>query len=94
MPRKQNTKVSLNPAPRKDWEKSFKKMARNGDDKPLITDIFKDEKIVSGNAKPKRKSQSKKRISKKVKSLKGIIKLAKDYDYKKEYTDYLIKKYK
>ncbi|MDI1356074.1 MAG: AbrB/MazE/SpoVT family DNA-binding domain-containing protein [bacterium] len=30
-------------AARKGWEKSFKKMHQNGDDKPLMTDVFKDE---------------------------------------------------
>lgn len=30
-------------APRKGWEKSFKKMHDNGDDKLLIPDIFEDE---------------------------------------------------
>lgn len=29
-----------------------------------------------------------------VKSLSGVIKLNKDFDYKKEYTDYLLEKYK
>lgn len=29
--------------PRKDWEKSFKQMHENGDDKLLIDDIFEDE---------------------------------------------------
>lgn len=29
--------------PRKDWEKAFKKMAENGDDKLLIDDVFEDE---------------------------------------------------
>ena len=29
--------------PRKGWEKSFKKMAKNYDDKLLMPDIFKDE---------------------------------------------------
>ena len=29
--------------PRKDWEKSFKLMHTNGDDKLLIDDIFEDE---------------------------------------------------
>jgi antitoxin MazE len=28
---------------RKGWEKAFKKMHENGDDKSLITDVFKDE---------------------------------------------------
>ena len=28
---------------RKDWEKSFKKMHENGDDKSLMTDVFEDE---------------------------------------------------
>ncbi len=30
-------------SPRKGWEKSFKKMHKNGDDKLLMPDIFKDE---------------------------------------------------
>ncbi|MDQ6763778.1 MAG: AbrB/MazE/SpoVT family DNA-binding domain-containing protein [Bacteroidota bacterium] len=29
--------------PRKDWEKSFKKMHKNADDNLLIDDIFQDE---------------------------------------------------
>ena len=29
--------------PRKDWEKSFKKMRKNGDDQLLIDDLFDDE---------------------------------------------------
>lgn len=29
--------------PRKDWEKSFKKMHQNGDDNLLINDFFEDE---------------------------------------------------
>ncbi|HAD35030.1 MAG TPA: MazF family transcriptional regulator [Chitinophagaceae bacterium] len=29
--------------PRKDWEKSFKKMHENGDDQLLMNDIFEDE---------------------------------------------------
>jgi len=29
--------------PRKGWEKSFKRMHENGDDKPLMSDIFNDE---------------------------------------------------
>jgi antitoxin MazE len=28
---------------RKDWDKAFKKMNENGDDKPLIQDVFDDE---------------------------------------------------
>ena len=31
--------------PRKNWEKSFKKMHQNGDDKLLIDDVFNDEKF-------------------------------------------------
>jgi antitoxin MazE len=31
------------PVPRKGWEKAFKKMHENGDDKPLMSDIFEDE---------------------------------------------------
>jgi antitoxin MazE len=30
-------------SPRKGWEKAFKRMHENGDDKPIITDIFTDE---------------------------------------------------
>ncbi len=30
-------------SPRKGWEKSFKRMHENGDDKPLMADIFEDE---------------------------------------------------
>jgi antitoxin MazE len=29
--------------PRKGWENAFKKMHENGDDKPIMTDIFDDE---------------------------------------------------
>ncbi len=29
--------------PRKGWEKAFKKMHDNGDDKPLMNDVFEDE---------------------------------------------------
>lgn len=29
--------------PRKDWEKSFKKMHKNGDDQLLMDDVFDDE---------------------------------------------------
>lgn len=29
--------------PRENWEKAFKKMAENGDDKLLIDDVFDDE---------------------------------------------------
>ena len=29
--------------PRKGWEKSFKKMHRNGDDQLLMNDVFEDE---------------------------------------------------
>lgn len=31
--------------PRKDWEKSFKKMHENGDDQLLLPDLFEDENI-------------------------------------------------
>ncbi len=30
-------------SPRKGWEKSFKKMHKNGDDKSLMADVFDDE---------------------------------------------------
>lgn len=29
--------------PRKGWEKAYKKMHNNGDDKPLMADFFEDE---------------------------------------------------
>ncbi|MEO5912582.1 MAG: AbrB/MazE/SpoVT family DNA-binding domain-containing protein, partial [Pelobium sp.] len=32
-------------SPRKGWDKSFKKMHENGDDKLLMPDVFKDEKF-------------------------------------------------
>ena len=32
-------------SPRKGWDKSFKKMHENGDDKLLISDIFEDENL-------------------------------------------------
>ncbi|HEY3388206.1 MAG TPA: AbrB/MazE/SpoVT family DNA-binding domain-containing protein [Prolixibacteraceae bacterium] len=31
--------------PRKGWEKAFKKMAENGDDRLLINDVFEDENL-------------------------------------------------
>ncbi|MBN2779213.1 MAG: AbrB/MazE/SpoVT family DNA-binding domain-containing protein [Bacteroidales bacterium] len=31
--------------PRKDWEKAFKKMSENGDDKLLFDDVFEDENL-------------------------------------------------
>ena len=31
--------------PRKDWEKEFKKMSENGDDKLLMNDVFDDENL-------------------------------------------------
>ena len=30
-------------APRKNWDKAFKAMHKNGDDKPLMADIFQEE---------------------------------------------------
>ncbi len=35
--------------PRKGWEKSFKKMHENGDDKLVLSDIFDDEKFDEWN---------------------------------------------
>ena len=32
-------------APRNNWEKAFKKMNENGDDKLLINDVFDDENL-------------------------------------------------
>lgn len=34
---------------RKGWEKAFKKMHENGDDKLLMADIFKDENLEEWN---------------------------------------------
>jgi antitoxin MazE len=34
---------SNNDVPRKGWEKAFKKMAKNGDDKLILPDVFEDE---------------------------------------------------
>jgi antitoxin MazE len=36
-------------AARQGWEKSFKKMHENGDDKPLMTDVFDDENFEEWN---------------------------------------------
>jgi antitoxin MazE len=35
--------------PRKDWEKSFKQMHENGDDKLVMSDIFDDENLDEWN---------------------------------------------
>ena len=35
--------------PRKGWEKAFKKMHNNGDDKSLMGDIFEDENFEEWN---------------------------------------------
>ena len=32
-------------AARKGWDKAFKKMHANGDDKPLLNDVFEDEQL-------------------------------------------------
>ena len=32
--------------PRNNWEKAFKKMNKNGDDKLLINDVFEDENLL------------------------------------------------
>jgi len=32
-------------SPRKNWEKEFKKMRENGDDKLLMNDVFEDENL-------------------------------------------------
>jgi len=32
-------------SPRKNWEKEFKKMSENGDDKLLMSDVFDDENL-------------------------------------------------
>lgn len=36
-------------ASRKGWEKSFKKMHENGDDKSLMVDVFEDENFEEWN---------------------------------------------
>ncbi|MBO0321394.1 AbrB/MazE/SpoVT family DNA-binding domain-containing protein [Muricauda sp. CAU 1633] len=33
------------PSPRKNWEKEFKRMSENGDDKLLMNDVFDDENL-------------------------------------------------
>ena len=35
--------------PRDNWEKAFKKMNENGDDKLLISDVFEDENLEEWN---------------------------------------------
>ncbi|MDP2687812.1 MAG: AbrB/MazE/SpoVT family DNA-binding domain-containing protein [Aequorivita sp.] len=35
--------------PRKNWEKEFKKMSENGDDKLLMNDVFEDENMEEWN---------------------------------------------
>ena len=35
--------------PRKNWEKEFKKMSENGDDKFLLNDVFEDENLEEWN---------------------------------------------
>jgi len=32
-------------SPRKNWEREFKKMSGNGDDKLLVNDVFEDENL-------------------------------------------------
>lgn len=32
-------------SPRKNWEKEFRKMSENGDDKLLMNDVFEDENL-------------------------------------------------
>jgi antitoxin MazE len=43
--------ISIRPSitPRKNWEKAFKTMHQNGDDKLLINDIFADENLDEWN---------------------------------------------
>ena len=36
-------------SPRKNWEKEFKKMNENGDDKLLMSDVFDDENLEEWN---------------------------------------------
>jgi len=35
--------------PRQGWDKAFKKMHENGDDKPLMNDVFDDENFEEWN---------------------------------------------
>ena len=35
--------------PRKGWEKEFKKMSENGDDRLLMNDVFEDENLEEWN---------------------------------------------
>jgi antitoxin MazE len=41
--------VKASKTPRKGWENAFKKMHENGDDKPLMDDIFEDENLEEWN---------------------------------------------
>ena len=36
-------------SPRKNWEKEFKKMSENGDDRLLMNDVFEDENLEEWN---------------------------------------------
>jgi hypothetical protein len=49
-------------------------------------------KNLSKNKLDKQKTE-KIKITPIIKSLSGVIKLPKDYDYKKDYAEYLLKKY-
>lgn len=37
------------PSPRKNWEKSFKQMTENEDDRMLMNDVFEDENLEEWN---------------------------------------------
>lgn len=43
IPEKGHIIIKPKSSPRKGWEKSFKQMHKNGDDKLLINDVFEDE---------------------------------------------------
>ena len=41
-----HTLLKPNTSPRQNWDKAFKQMHKNGDDKLLLNDIFEDESLV------------------------------------------------
>jgi antitoxin MazE len=41
--------ISPSSTPRKNWDKAFKAMHKNGDDNLLINDIFEDENVEEWN---------------------------------------------
>jgi uncharacterized membrane protein YgaE (UPF0421/DUF939 family) len=81
-----NTKLTLK-SDRKTIEKTMKQAKKNNQShSSIVENDFK--RVISQN------TNSPDEDTPIVKDLKGIIKLDKEYDLHKDYTDYLIKKYK